>query len=119
MRGRSFPAILLAALAAFAAPPLKAANVNVDRLELLSHGGLDESTGLYAVDSRLFFGLSFAGGDKFGGLLRLDFLSGQVEEDLALLRTALPATATMGDLIARLNAPGLRLRTVAVTARRL
>lgn len=119
MRGRSLHATLLAAvLAAAASSAAHAANVSVDRLELLSHGSADAS-GLYQVDSRLYFGLSLEGGDKFAGLLRLDFLSGQVEKDLGLLQDSLPPTATLSDAIDRLNAAGLRLRTVAVSARRL
>jgi len=119
MRGRSLHATLLAAvLAAAASSAAYAANVSVDRLELLSHGSADAS-GLYQVDSRLYFGLSLEGGDKFAGLLRLDFLSGQVERDLGLLQDSLPPTATLSDAIDRLNAAGLRLRTVAVSARRL
>lgn len=119
MRGRSLHATLLAAvLAAAASSAAHAANVSVDRLELLSHGSADAS-GLYQVDSRLYFGLSLEGGDKFAGLLRLDFLSGQVERDLGLLQDSLPPTATLSDAIDRLNAAGLRLRTVAVSARRL
>lgn len=121
MRGRSLhPILLAAALAAAALPAAFAANVSVDRLELLSHGSAD-STGLYQVDSRLFFGLSLEGGDKFAGLLRLEFLSGQVERDLSSSGLVLdPLSPTfLDDLVAKSNAGSLRLRTVAVSARRL
>ncbi len=124
MRGKAhLRQLVLFALAAAAAPAAHAASLSVDQLELLSHGSLDEGTGLYAVDSRLYFGLSIKGGDKFAGLLKLDFLSSKVEEDLATLSGVKPDWPDSDEkktaLLDRIYAPGLRLRTVALTARRL
>ena len=101
----------------FAAPSaLVAADLRVDQLELQSHGVLNQTTGAFEVGSRLFFDLSMAGGDKFAGLLRMDFLNGNIENALTLA----DQNATSGNEIAKLNAlTSPRLRTVAVTARSL
>lgn len=99
--------------------PLFGANIVVDNLELVSYGGYDDASGNFPITSRLAFDMSVGGGEKFAGLLRLDFLSTRVEEDLATLQGSLPSGATLADLIARTNAPGLRLKTAAVTAKRI
>ncbi|HUX41506.1 MAG TPA: hypothetical protein VMV83_10110 [Rectinemataceae bacterium] len=107
-------------LAFFAsAGPLFGANVVVDNLELVSYGNYDEATGKFPVTSRLAFDLSVGGGEKFAGLIRLNFLSTQVESDLATLQGTLPSTASLVDVITRANAPGLGIKTVAVTAKRI
>jgi hypothetical protein len=100
---------------------LSAADLRVDQLELLTHGALNDSSGAFEVGSRLYFDLSLEGGDKFAGLLRMDFLNGDIENALSLNGNSLDGgTATTGDLADRINnliSP--RLRTVAVTARSL
>lgn len=113
----SGPALALALLLGGA--PLFAANIVVDQLELVSYGAYDQASGTFPVSSRLAFDLSVGGGEKFAGLLRLDFLSTRVESDLATLQGSLPDTATLLDVINRVNAPGLRLKTAAVTAKRV
>jgi hypothetical protein len=80
-RGILLPLTLLAVL--LAAPPLRAADLKIDKLDLVTHGGMNSSTGLFEMSTRLALDLSFAGGDKFAGLIRMEMLSGTVEEDLA------------------------------------
>ena len=107
---------LFLALSILASGPLSAADLRVDELELLSHGALNESSGAFEVGSRLYFDLSMEGGDKFAGLLRMDFLSGDIENALTLA----DQTATIGNYLYKLDAlTSPRLRTVAVTARSL
>lgn len=115
----SFPIAALGLALVLGASPLFAANVVVDNLELVSYGNYDVATGKFPVTSRLAFDLSVGGGEKFAGLLRLSYLSTQVESDLATVQGTLPATATIANLITRANAPGLGLKTVAVTAKRI
>lgn len=114
---------ILAMACLFGGAPLFAANIVVDNLELVSYGSYDSATGTFPVVSRLAFDLSVGGGEKFAGLLRLNFLSTQVESDLATLSGSLAQTGTtatdIANLIARTNAPGLRLKTAAVTAKRI
>jgi len=99
---------------------LNAASVSGDPFELLSHGAYNNSLGLFAVDSRLDFGLAFSGGDKFAGLLRLEYKSGSVEDDLYQNGLTLTSAATTSDIVAKLNAAsGLSLRTAAVSAREI
>jgi hypothetical protein len=115
-------ALLTLAFVLSAAAPdiLVAADLRVDQLELLSHGELNEETGSYEVGSRLFFDLSMEGGDKFAGLLKLDFLNGNVEKALNLANSDADSSSPtlaqdLTDRINNLTSP--RLRTVAVTAR--
>ena len=115
----SFPIAALGLALALGASPLFAANVVVDNLELVSYGNYDATTGRFPVTSRLAFDLSVGGGEKFAGLIRLNFLSTQVESDLATLQGTLPSTATLPQVITRANAPGLGIKTVAVTAKRI
>jgi hypothetical protein len=113
---------LLIAILAAAPGALNAADLKVDQLELLTHGAMNSATGAFEVGSRLFFDLSMEGGDKFAGLLRMDFLNGNIEKALSLANSSQdPLSPTLGsDLTDRINnliSP--RLRTVAVTARSL
>jgi hypothetical protein len=105
------------ALSAIAPRALAGAELKVDQLELLSHGELNEENGTYEVGSRLFFGMSMEGGDKFAGLLKLDFLNGNIERALGLASSDADGSsdADLADRINNLTSP--RLRTVAVTAR--
>ena len=115
-------ALLTLAFALSTAAPgtLVAADLRVDQLELLSHGSLNSDTGNYEVASRLFFDMSLEGGDKFAGLLKLDFMNGNVEKALNLANTnADSSSSSLGqDLTDRVNnLTGPELRTVAITAR--
>jgi hypothetical protein len=105
---------LIIALAVAAPSALAAADLRVDQLELLTHGALNDSSGAFEVGSRLYFDLSMEGGDKFAGLLRMDFLNGNIENALTLAEQKASATNLVEKLDA-LTSP--RLRTVAVTAR--
>jgi hypothetical protein len=120
-RSWALKSIVLGAALWGAAAALHAASVSVDPFSLLSHGAYDEDSGLFAVDSRLDFGLALSGGDKFAGLLRLEYRSGTVENDLYQNGLTLDAgTATTSDIVAKLNAAsGLALRTAAVSAREI
>jgi hypothetical protein len=124
MNRRFLRILVLAAVLLAAIPAAWAAGINVDRLELVTHGGYSDTTGLFAMNSRLFFDMSFEGGDKFAGLLKLEFLSGSVESDLTQAGLTLAPTGTAATdieaIIARLNAGvSPRLKTAAVTARHL
>jgi hypothetical protein len=117
-------ALLALALALSTAAPasLAAADLRVDQLELLSHGALNKETGAYEVGSRLFFDMSLEGGDKFAGLLKLDFLNGNIEKALNLANTDADSSSStldqdLTDRVNNLTSP--RLRTVAVTAKSL
>jgi len=98
---------------------LFAADLRVDQLELLTSGQLNEASGAFEASSRLFFDLSLEGGDKFSGLLKMDFLNSDVENALNLSNSTLDEnTATTTQLAERINnliSP--RFRTIAVTAR--
>lgn len=116
MKARALTGILVALALAAAGWPVFAAGLSVDSLQLISSGSLNESTGLFEVDSRLFFDLSIEGGDKFGGLLKLDFLSSDIESALALAGDE----ATADNYLSKLdNLTSMGLRTAAVTAKRL
>jgi hypothetical protein len=109
---------LALALAIVAPRALLAADFRVDDLELLSHGTYNSPSGAFDVGSLLYFDLSLEGGDKFSGLLRMDFLNGDVENALNLSTTTLDNSATNADLATRLNnllSPNLE--TVAITAK--
>jgi hypothetical protein len=110
--------ILLAALAA-APSLLTAADVNVERLELLTRGAVEEGSGDFEVGTRLYFDLSYQGGEKFGAVLKLDFLSGAVERDVAIAGQDVdPLSSTVDEVYAKINnAISPRLKTVSVTAR--
>jgi len=108
--------IILAAAALFAAAPsiLTAADVNVDRLELLTRGSVDPGSGEFTASSRLFFDLAFEGGEKFGAVLKLDFLNGGIEGAMSLD----DEDADSGNYLDKLdNIISPKLRTVSVTAR--
>jgi hypothetical protein len=109
-------ALLPLALSLFLAAPgaLGAADLRVDELELLTHGQVDEDTGAFKASSRLFFDLSMEGGDKFAGLLKMDFLNGDIENALSLANQKATTDNSL-DKLNNLTSP--RLRTVAVTAR--
>ena len=101
---------------------LPAADLRVDDLELLTHGELNQSAGSFEVGSRLFFDMSMEGGDKFSGLLKLQFLNSDIEKAMSTANTSLnpldPSTATTSDLANSINnliSP--QLMTVAVTAK--
>jgi hypothetical protein len=122
-REQALLALCLAALLALlpgTGPGAYAADLSVERLELLTHGSLNEASGAFEAATRLYFGLAIAGGDKFGGVLRMDFLNGGIEEALAENSAPLPAAATTADLIERLNAlTSPRFRTASITAKGL
>lgn len=116
MKAHVLRSIFLAAALAAIGGAAFAADVGVDRLELLSIGSVDESTGALSVDTHLFFDLSFKGGDKFGGLLRMELLSSDVEQGLGLINTP----ATPGNYLDKLNnLTSMGFHTAAVTAKRL
>jgi hypothetical protein len=112
---------LVFALSLSAPCALLAADLRVDDLELLSHGELNDASGAFEVNSRLYFDLSLQGGDKFSGLLRMDFFNNDIEKALTENNSALDtSTATTGQLADRINnliSP--QLRTVAITANSL
>lgn len=117
-RAALLPLVIAIALAAPTA--LAAADLRVDQLELLTHGALNQATGAFEVGSRLYFDLAMEGGDKFAGLLRMDFLNGDIEKALSLAGqgvSAAPTAAEVSDRLGNLISP--RLKTVAVTARSL
>lgn len=119
-RSPALTSIVLCTALLAAAWPLGAASVTVDPFELLTHGAYDPGTGLFSVASRLDFGLNLSGGDKFAGLLRLEYRSGSVEDDLYEGGLSLPDTAATADIVAKLNAAtGIGLRTAAVSAREI
>ena len=111
----------LALALALAAPrSLLAADFRVDDLELLSHGAYDAPSNTFVVGSRLYFDLSLEGGDKFAGLLRMDFLNGNIEEALSEAGTSVSASSSsfQGDVANKLdNLLSPELETVAVTAK--
>jgi hypothetical protein len=113
--------LTLASLVSAAAPSaLAAAELRVDQLELLSRGALNEDSGNYEVGSRLFFDLSIEGGDKFAGLLRLDFLNSELERAMNLSNSNADSSSPSlaQDLTDRVNnSISPNLRTVAITAR--
>lgn len=109
---------LIIALSAASPAALLAADLRVDQLELLTHGALNQSSSAFEVGSRLYFDLSMEGGDKFAGLLRMDFLNGDIEKALSHAGDSLGSSASTAEITDKLNnliSP--ELRTVAVTAR--
>jgi hypothetical protein len=116
MKARALTSLVLAILLAVSGTRAFAADLSVDRLELLTHGSIDGS-GLFTVNSRLFFDLSIEGGDKFAGLLRMDFLSSNIETALSL---AGGQAVDLPTALAKLNnLTSMGFRTAAVTAKRL
>jgi hypothetical protein len=110
-RAALLPLILALALSAPCA--LSAADLRVDQLELLTHGGYSDSSGAFEASSRLFFDLALEGGDKFSGLLKMSLLNSDIESSLALAGQDASA-ANYLDKIDALLAPSFR--TVAVTS---
>jgi hypothetical protein len=107
---------LIIALAVAAPQALIAADLRVDDLELLTHGVFNQDTNTFDVSSRLYFILSLEGGDKFSGLLKMNFLNSDIENALTLANTQ--STSDPGDLQNRINnliSP--QVMTVAVTAK--
>jgi hypothetical protein len=105
---------LLLALALSGAGALFAADLRVDQLELLSRGAYNSSSGEFEASSRLYFDLALEGGDKFGGLLKMDCQSGTIEDALALA----DETATSSNYLDKIdNLLSPRLRLAAITAR--
>jgi hypothetical protein len=124
MKARAFRTFFLTAALFLMGATAFAASITVDKLELLTHGAYDNDNSLFSVKSRLYFDLSFEGGDKFAGLLKMDFLSGSLEDDLynagLTLSSSGNATKDITTVLSRLNsAVGPRLRTAAISARRL
>jgi len=113
MREHALVALCLA-VALAAAPGAHAADLRVGQLELLSHGSINQATGAFEASSRLYFDMTIAGGDKFGGLLRLQFLNGDIEEALSLA----DQDATAGNYLDKLDSlVSPRFRTAAITAK--
>ena len=113
-REHALLALCLAALLV-PAPAARAAELTVERLELLSRGSVEEDSDAFEAATRLYFDLSIKGGDKFGGLLRLSLLSGSVEEALAL---ADEDAVDDPSALAKLNSLASPIfKTAAITAR--
>jgi hypothetical protein len=109
-------AVPIFCLAAILCPgSIRAADLSVDTLDLVTHGGLNPASGLFEVNTRLFFDLSMRGGDKFAGLLRLEFQNSSVEN--AISRAGNPATDLPSALDKLNNLTSPTIRTAAVTAR--
>jgi hypothetical protein len=115
---------LFLALAVVAPRAVFAADLRVDDLELLTHGTFKQDSGTFDVSSRLYFILSLEGGDKFSGLLKMNFLNSDIENALNLsnsnLGSAPPAydqtyESALANRINNLISP--QLMTVAVTAK--
>lgn len=70
----AFSALILAA-----GSLVQAANFAVNSLELVTHGAVDPSSGLFTASTYLDYELDLNGGDKLSALLRLDFLNGDLE----------------------------------------
>jgi hypothetical protein len=104
-------ALCLAALLA-AAPSVLASDLSVERLELLSHGAYED--GSFSAATRLYFDLAIKGGDKFGGLLRMNLLSGSIEDSLGLSEEE-ATSANYLDKLNNLASPVFK--TAAVTAK--
>ncbi len=121
MSRKASPKSLVAGLLLIAAGfSLHAATISVDPFHLVSHGTYDDSLGLFEVNSLLDVGLKLSGGDKFAAVLRLEYLSGSVEDDLYQNGLILTSSATTDDIVSKLNAStGLALRTAAVSTRNI
>lgn len=117
MKARPLAPILAVLALVLAASPAPAANINVESLELLTHGSFDETTGLFTMSSRVYFDMSFEGGDKFAGRLRMDFLSGDIQKALELAGSDATTPAQVQDKINNLTSMGFK--TASVTAKRL
>jgi hypothetical protein len=100
---------LLIALAVAAPHALLAADLRVDDLELLSHGTVGQTTGAFDVSSRLYFVMALEGGDKFSGLLKMDFLNSNIENALNL--------ANSQSIYDPKNLISPQIMTVAITAK--
>lgn len=124
MKARALKSLILSAGLASLGISAFPAGINVDRLELITHGAIGDD-GLFGVSSRLYFDLSFEGGDKFAGLLRMNFLSSSVESDLSDAGLTLdPDETDLPTIINWYNAKfasalSPRFQTAAVTARRI
>jgi len=121
MSRKASPKSLVAGLFFLAAGlSLHAAGISVDPFQLVSHGSYDATSGLFEVNSLLDVGLKLSGGDKFSAVLRLEYLSGSVEDDLYESGLTLSSSASDSDIVDKLNAStGLALRTAAVSARNI
>lgn len=108
-------ALLALSLALAALPGAMAADLRVERMELLTRGYVDEDTDTFEASSRLYFDLAIAGGDKFGGILKLDFLSGDIEEALSKADDTVTDLTGALDKLNALTSP--RIRTAAITAK--
>jgi hypothetical protein len=113
MHKAALPPLLLA-LALGGVGALNAADLRVDQLELLSRGAYNATSGAFEAGSRLYFDLALEGGDKFAGLLKMDFQSGDIEDALALASESATSSNYL-DKIDNLLSP--HFRVVAVTAR--
>jgi hypothetical protein len=71
--------LALFALILTAGSSLQAANIAVNNLELVTHGAVDPTSGLFTAGTYLNYELEFSGGDKLSALLRLYFLNGDLE----------------------------------------
>ncbi len=110
--------LLAPCLAFLAAAMTSAADLSVERLELLTHGSYSKESGKIEAATRLYFDLAMAGGDKFGGILRMDFLNGGIEEALAENASPLPSDASGPAIVERINkllSP--RFRMASITAK--
>jgi hypothetical protein len=98
---------------------LRAADIRVDQLELLTHGALNQSTGTFDANSWLNFNLVMEGGDKFSGLLKLNLINSDVENALNLSSSSLNTnTATTSEVANNVNnSLSPQLMTVAMTAK--
>lgn len=117
MKVRPFTPFVAILALVLAGGRVSAANINVESLQLLTHGSLDETTGLFTVASRVYFDLTYEGGDKFAGLLRMDFLSGDIQKALGLAGADATTPAEVQDKINNMTSMGFK--TAAVTAKRL
>ncbi|HET7838461.1 MAG TPA: hypothetical protein VFL04_01790 [Rectinemataceae bacterium] len=125
MTPKSSVALSILCLAAALCPiSVRAADLSVDTLDLVTHGGLNETTGHFEMSTRLFFDLSMRGGDKFAGLLRLEFQNSNVEKAISLGGNQAPSAPVAYDqnqlqqVIDKLNnLTSPTIRTAAVTAR--
>lgn len=114
MRIRALRKIYLAIVITAMGTVAFSAGMNVDRFELLTHGEM--SDGLFTMSSRVYFDLSFEGGNKFAGLLRMNFLSSDIEDALSLATKDATSTNYLDKLD---NLTSMGFKTAAVTARRL
>ncbi len=114
------PALFFAGIAA----TLEAAELVVPRLELATFGAVGEDGG-FALSSVAAAEIALQGGYKYGGLLKLDFTSAELEKALGYSRTdvapisADPTAADYNTLVDRVNnQSALGFKLAQVTARR-